>query len=84
MKWMMLIGAIAIIVLLFSRGTLFSGGYLWQILIGIFVVAHIWMMFKGHGGSDDAHTENKTNGPSAQEPKTRDENNKRNHGGCCH
>jgi len=74
MKWMMLIGAIAIIVLLFSRGTLFSGGYLWQILIGIFVVAHIWMMFKGH----------KTNGPSAQEPKTRDENNKRNHGGCCH
>jgi hypothetical protein len=26
------------------------GGYLWPILIGVFIVAHIWMMFKGHGG----------------------------------
>ena len=29
-----------------------SSGYIWPILIGVFIVAHSWMMFKGHGGHD--------------------------------
>ncbi len=44
------------------------------VLLGICVLAHVWMMFKGHGnhgGHSNAPTENK--------PK-----NKHKHGGCCH
>ncbi len=60
MRWMMLICALPLIVLLFTGDTRFSAGYLWPLLIGVFVLAHVWMMFKGHGehgGKSDAHTE---------------------------
>lgn len=32
-----------------------SFGLIWPILIGGFVVLHIWMMFKGHGTSDTSN-----------------------------
>ena len=55
MMWMMLICcALPLIVLLFVGGTVSSiGGYFWPILIGAFVVMHIWTMFRGHGGKNE-------------------------------
>lgn len=38
--------------LFLGGGNLSSSGYLWPILIGVFVIVHVWMMFKGHGGHD--------------------------------
>ena len=73
MVWMMSVCVLFLVVLFFAGGKLFSGGYFGPILIGVFVVAHIWMMFKGHGGHKDDGAENK-----------KDENNKNKHGGCCH
>lgn len=48
MLWMMipcllLLGFVAV-----GGGSLSSGGYLWPVLIGVFVLVHVWMMFKGH------------------------------------
>ena len=58
---------------------------IWPILIGIFVVAHFWMMFKGDGGHSGANTEDETDDVvSGQKPKTKDEDSKHKHGGCCH
>lgn len=57
-----------------------SGGYFWPILIGVFVVAHLWMMFKGHGrheGRDDAEDEPNSN--TAKQPDEKDEHKP---GGC--
>ena len=53
MMWMMSVCILFLVVLFFAGGKLFSGGYLWPIFIGVFVVAHIWMMFKGHGSHKD-------------------------------
>ena len=48
---LMMIPCVLLLVFIFLGGDkLFSGGYLWPIFIGVFVVVHIWMMFKGHGG----------------------------------
>jgi YHS domain-containing protein len=59
MTWMMLICILPLAILFFAGGKLFSDGYLWPIFIGFFVVAHLWMMFKGHGGHSGANTEDK-------------------------
>lgn len=47
--------------LFLDGGKLSGGGYLWPILIILFVVAHVWMMFKGHGGhgSENEDKDNK-------------------------
>jgi len=83
MMWMMIPCLLLLGFLLFFGGdNLFSGGYLWPILIAIFVGAHVWMMFRGHGkhgGNSDADTEGKTN--AVEESKTKDEHKK---GSCCH
>lgn len=51
MMWMMIICCLAPFVLLFLLGSKVSlGENLWPILIGVFLVAHLWMMFRGHGG----------------------------------
>jgi hypothetical protein len=84
MMWMM-IPCLLLLGFVFLGGEkLSSGGYVWPILIGVFVVAHIWMMFRGHGGHDDANTEDKTDDVSAQEPEAKGGNEKSKHGGCCH
>src|SRR3989338_2632278 len=60
MKWMMLICCLLPLgLLLFAGGTLSSGGYLWPILLGVVIVAHLLVMFKGHGehGDKDAGAE---------------------------
>lgn len=59
MLWMMIPCLLLLGVLFFSGGKLFSGGLLSPILIGVFVVAHIWMMFKGHGGHSNNNTKDK-------------------------
>lgn len=65
---------------LFLDGSkLASSWYLWLIVIGVCVIPHIWMMFKGHGGcGGHGDTDEKTD--SAERPK-KDEHT---HGGCCH
>lgn len=68
MMWMMLICILPLVVLLFAGGRLFSVGYLWPILIGAFVIAHLWMMFKGHGGHGDVGEDDVIDTP--KEPKT--------------
>lgn len=54
MMWMMLICCALPLILLFSGGSaLFSGGYFLPILVGILIIVHLWMMFRGHGGKND-------------------------------
>ena len=53
MMWMMLICILPLVILLFAGGKQFSDGYLWPVFIGVFVVAHLWMMFSGHGGHNN-------------------------------
>jgi len=87
MMWMMILCFLILGVLFLGGDKLPSGGYLWPILIGVFMVVHIWMMFKGHGGCGghgDANMENKIDDTSAKQPKTKDEDNKRKHGDRCH
>jgi len=62
MMWMMISCLLLLGVLFFGGSKLSSSGYLWPILIGAFMVSHVWMMFKGHGGHgkhQDDDTENK-------------------------
>ena len=68
MMWMMPICMLSLVVLLFAGGGLFSAGYLWPVLIGAFVVAHLWMMSKGHGGHRDVDEAGGTDIP--KEPGT--------------
>lgn len=52
--WMMVICCMLPLVLLFfGGGTLFSGGYFLPILIGILIIGHLWMMFRGHGDKNE-------------------------------
>ena len=84
MMWMM-IPCLLLLGFVFLGGEkLSSGGYIWPILIGVFVVAHIWMMFRGHGGHNNDNTENKIDDASTKELETKDGNEKPKHGGCCH
>jgi len=77
--WMMLICCmLPLVILLFVENNLFSGGYLWPILISVFMVAHVWMMFKGYGKYSDGGTDEKVD--ALKQPKTKDEHK---HGGCC-
>jgi len=70
MMWMMISCLLLLGILFLGGGKLSSGGYFWPILIGIFVVAHVWMMFKGHGEHEKMNSD---------EEKT-----KHKPGGCCH
>ena len=57
MMWMMALCALPIVILFFAGGKSSSSEYFWPIFIGIFIVAHFWMMFRGHG----SHSENPAN-----------------------
>ena len=72
MMWMMIPCFLMVAVLLFGGGKFTSSKYLWLIVIGICVIPHIWMMFKGHKKEDS--TDNPEN--------NKDEHSK--HNGCCH
>jgi len=80
MMWMMIPCLLLLGILFLGGGKLSGGGYLWPILIGVFVVAHVWMMFRGHGkhGND---TEEKIDNASAKQLDAKDEHK---HGVCCH
>lgn len=79
MMWGMILCCALLLGVLFLGGSSFlSGGYVWPILIGVFVVAHVWMMFRGHGHTN---TENKTDDASAKESGAKDGHK---HSGSCH
>ena len=78
MMWMMIPCLLLLGFLFIGGGNLSSGGYLWPILIGVFVLAHVCMMFKGHGGNN---TEDKTDDASTKESGEKDEHK---HSGSCH
>lgn len=85
MLWMMIPCLLLLGFVFFGGNKLSSNGYLWPILIGAFVFAHIWMMFKGHGGHNNNNdTENKNNGTSVNQSERKNEDNKHKGGGCCH
>ncbi len=87
MLWMMIPCLLLLGVLFLGKGTVSSSGYLWPILIGAFVVVHIWMMFRGHGGNGghiDATTEDTIGNTPAKQSDAKNEDNKNPHSGCCH
>lgn len=83
---MMLICAIPLIILLLAGGTLFSSGYLWPILIGVFVIAHFWMMLLGHSSHSDNSNECKKNLQTQDDTQGVDSDHKehKKHSGYCH
>lgn len=77
MIWMMIPCLLLIAFTLFGVGSLVSSKYLWLIIVGVCLVLHIWMMFKGHGGH------NNTNAGEKSDTTAEEKDNK--HGGsCCH
>ena len=84
MMWMMIPCLLLIAFALFGGGNLASSKYLWLIIVGVCVVPHIWMMFKGHGKHSDTNTEEKSD-IALEKPNTTVENKDNKHGGsCCH
>ncbi len=84
MMWMMLVCCLVpVAILLFAGGQLSGSGYLWPILIGGMIIAHLTMMFKGHGGHKDDDTE-ETSTTALDKPEGKDEHKEDKHGGCCH
>ena len=83
MMWMMILCLLFVGVLFLGGDKLSGGGYLWPILIGVFVIAHVWMMFKGHGGHGDNDAKENLNATS-EKPDVRGEHKEDKHGGCCH
>lgn len=82
MLWMMLVCVIPILALLFLGGWLSRGNsWIFPVAMGVFVLAHFILMFRGHGGHGDANSEDKSDTATAQEPKAKD---KHQHGGCYH
>lgn len=81
MMWMIIPCLLLLSVLFLGGGKLSGGGYLWPILIGIFVIAHVWMMFRGHGKHGDADAEEKVDDVSAKQLGAKDEHK---HSGSCH
>jgi hypothetical protein len=76
MMWMMIPCLLLIAVVLFSRDKLVPPKYLWLIIVGVCVVPHVWMMFKGRGGHGeygDANMEDKTDDVSEEQPGEKDE-----------
>lgn len=69
--------------LLLGGGKLSSSGYLWPIIIGICVIGHAWMMFKGHGKHGDTHTEEKSD-EAVGTSDIKGEHTGDKKGGCCH
>jgi len=86
MMWMMLICVIPILALLFLGGWSPRGSsWIFPVAIGVFVLAHLWMMFRGHGSHDDKSEA----GNSVDENSTGDEQaggdkGHKKGGGCCH
>ncbi len=80
MMWMMIPCLLLLGILFLGGGKLSSSGYLLPILTGAFVVACIWMIFRGHNRHRSDTTEGKIDGNS----ETKDEDSTHKHGGCCH
>ncbi|MDP3956070.1 MAG: hypothetical protein Q8Q18_02405 [bacterium] len=78
MMWMMIPCLLLLGILFLGGGKLSGGGYFWPI-IGVFVVAHVWMMFRGHGkhGNVDAEVDD----TSTKQHGAKDGHK---HGDCCH
>ncbi|MDO8552287.1 MAG: hypothetical protein Q7S01_02015 [bacterium] len=77
MLWMMVPCLLLIGFLFFGGEKLFSSGYLWLIILGVCVVPHVWMMWKGHGGRGfDGNSK-----AAASEQADTESHEK---GGCCH
>ena len=85
MMWMMIPCLLLIAFALFGGGSLASSKYLWLIIVGVCVVPHIWMMFRGHGGHSDDNAEDKINDASEKQLEAKEKYNKSGPGGsCCH
>jgi len=83
MMWMMIPCLLLVGVLFLGGGKLSGGGYLWPILIGVFVVAHIWMMFRGHGKHGDTNSDEKHEITGEENKDKKSDKNHSGHG-CCH
>ena len=80
MMWMMVICcALPLIILFFIGSKVSIEGYFWPILIGVFIILHIWMMSKRHKKHEGYDENEKTN--VLDQSETKDENK---HNRCCH
>ena len=86
MMWMMIPCLLLLAFIMFSRNGLGASKYLVFIMLGVCVVPHIWMMFKGgHNGHGNYNTEDKTDNTSDKQLEAKEKYNKSEHGGsCCH
>lgn len=83
MLWMMIPCLLLVVVVLLGGGKLASSNYLWLIMLGVCVIPHLWMMFKGgHGEHSDNSIEDKIDDTSGKHVETKNEDNK--HSGSCH
>jgi len=60
MMWMMIPCLLMIAVVLLGGNKLGSSKYLWLIVVGVCVVPHLWMMFKGRGCKKENNKEEKS------------------------
>ena len=81
MMWMMIPCLLLLAFIMFSGNGLGASKYLVFIMLGVCVVPHLWMMFKGGHGEhvDNNNTENKID-----DSQTKNENDKSKHSGGCH
>jgi len=79
MMWMMIPCVILLGILFLGGGRLSSSGYLWPILIGVFILGHVWMMLRGHGGHGKHHDTSTSDDPSQKQLDTKSEHGEHNH-----
>lgn len=67
MMWIIIPCVILLGILFIGGGKFPSSGYFWLILLGVCVIPHIWMMFRGH----ESHgSENEEEEPKNEHNKT--------------
>ncbi len=73
MLWMILPCLLLLGVSFLGGGNAFSSGYVWPILLGAFLITHIWMMVKDHAGRTDTPVEGKIPvTPAPEKPETKE------------
>ena len=81
MMWMMVPCLLLVVFVLFGGGKLASSNYLWLIMLGVCVIPHLWMMFKG--GHGDEHSDNNTEN-KMDDTKMKNEDEKSKDSNSCH
>ncbi len=74
--WMTVLCVVPVLILFFVGRRFYSGGYILPVLVGVCIVTHLWMMFRGHGSGKDNSEE--------KEVPTEHSDKKKHKHSCCH